>query len=111
MESVAMGIPAVTTDLSGFGAYVQRHIEDARNQGIMVLNRRPAGSRTLSKTGRYLLSFSTLNRRQRIELRNRVERLGEQFDWSVLSAIITRRTTGPGAHRRHAAGTFELRVV
>src|ERR1700759_1286200 len=40
MESIALGVPAVTTDLSGFGAYVQRHIHDARQDGIIVLNRR-----------------------------------------------------------------------
>ena len=32
----------------------------------------------------YLMQFAQLNRRQRIELRNRVERQGEHFDWSVL---------------------------
>ena len=43
MESIAMGLPAVTTDLSGFGAYVQRHIPNHQEQGIYVLNRRTAG--------------------------------------------------------------------
>ena len=32
----------------------------------------------------YLMGFLRLTRRQRIELRNRVERLGELFDWSNL---------------------------
>ncbi|HUB27848.1 MAG TPA: glycosyltransferase, partial [Tepidisphaeraceae bacterium] len=40
MESVALGVPAVTTDLSGFGAYVQHNIDDAERQGIKVLDRR-----------------------------------------------------------------------
>jgi len=43
MESIALGVPAVTTDLSGFGAYVQRHIKDATEQGVLVLNRRYSG--------------------------------------------------------------------
>ena len=30
------------------------------------------------------MNFLQLSRRQRIELRNNVERLGELFDWSVL---------------------------
>ena len=37
----------------------------------------------------HLLRFVRLNRRQRIELRNRVERLGEHFDWSALSRHYT----------------------
>ena len=32
----------------------------------------------------YLFNFVQMNRRQRIELRNRVERLSETFDWSTL---------------------------
>jgi glycogen synthase len=32
----------------------------------------------------FLMHFVHLNRRQRIELRNNVERLGELFDWSNL---------------------------
>ena len=38
METVALGVPAVTTDLSGFGAYVQRHVENHNERGILVLN-------------------------------------------------------------------------
>ena len=33
----------------------------------------------------YLFNFVQLTRRQRVELRNRVERLSEMFDWSALS--------------------------
>ena len=36
----AVGVPAATTDLSGFGAYVQRHVPDHNNRGILVLDRR-----------------------------------------------------------------------
>jgi len=85
MECVALGVPAVTTDLSGFGAYVQAHIPDHHEQGIYVLNRRTRGfDETVNELVEDLLRFVQLNRRQRIELRNRVERLGEMFDWSVM---------------------------
>jgi len=50
-----------------------------------VLNRRTqsfdSGCEDLT---RYLFDFARLTRRQRIELRNRVERLSEMFDWSAL---------------------------
>src|SRR4051812_7337017 len=85
MESIALGVPAVTTDLSGFGAYVQRHVPHHEDRGVLVLNR---GSKSFEDATEdlvnYLVNFARLNRRQRIELRNRVERLGEMFDWSVL---------------------------
>ena len=85
MESVALGLPAVTTDLSGFGAYVRRHIPDSHDEGICVLNRRYRNfDEACNELVDYLFDFVRLSRRQRIELRNKVERLSELFDWSVL---------------------------
>ncbi len=85
MECIALGLPAVTTDLSGFGAYVRHHIPSADQQGICVLNRRTKSfEQTTNDLVDYLMSFVQMNRRQRIEMRNRVERLSELFDWSAL---------------------------
>ena len=60
----------------------------------------------------YLHEFANLSRRQRIELRNRTERLSELFDWSALAShyheahdLALQRTGGT------RPGTFELRVV
>ncbi len=84
MESIAMGVPAVTTDLSGFGAYVRRNIENASDQGVLVLNRSQNFEQSAEELTNHLFDFVRLNRRQRIELRNKVERLSEHFDWASL---------------------------
>jgi glycogen(starch) synthase len=85
MECVALGLPAVTTDLSGFGAYVQRHIPEHQQKGIYVLNRRTHGfDASVNELVDHLWNFAKLGRRQRIEMRNRVEGLSEMFDWSRL---------------------------
>lgn len=113
MESIALGVPAVTTDLSGFGAYVERHIEGARDQGIMVLKRRNRSfDQSADELVEYLLEFISLNRRQRIELRNKTERASELFDWSALVShyheahdLALQRTGGV------IPGSFELRIV
>ena len=99
MECIACGVPTVTTDLSGFGAYVQRNVPelqgrrggDAGRRGsdfpaCCVLNRRHQGfDQTTDALVDYLMAFLRLTRRERIELRNNVERLGERFDWSNLA--------------------------
>jgi glycogen(starch) synthase len=86
MECVALGLPSVTTDLSGFGAYVERHVKDYNDSGIVVLPRRAAGfDQSADMLVSYLMGFLQMTRRQRIELRNKVERLGELFDWSNLA--------------------------
>lgn len=113
MESIAMGVPAVTTDLSGFGAYVQRHMPDSRDQGIMVLRRRNRSfDQSVDELVDYMIEFISLNRRQRIELRNRTERTSELFDWSALVShyheahdLALERTGGV------RPGSFELRIV
>jgi glycogen(starch) synthase len=85
MECIALGLPAVTTDLSGFGAYAQRHIPNHEERGILVLNRRTKSfDAAVDDLVEYLFHFVRLNRRERIEMRNGVERLGELFDWSNL---------------------------
>lgn len=86
MECVALGVPAVTTDLSGFGAYARRHIPDSGDKGICVLNRRYRSfDECCNELVDYLFDFVRMSRRQRIESRNRVERLSELFDWSALA--------------------------
>ena len=113
MECVALGLPSVTTDLSGFGAYAERHVPDHNENGIVVLPRRVAGfEQSAEMLAQYLAGFLQLTRRQRIELRNRVERLGELFDWSNLSrhyeeahSLALERI---GARR---LGTLDVRVV
>ena len=58
---------------------------DSNDKGICVLNRRYRGfDEACNELVDYLFDFVRMNRRQRIELRNRVERLSELFDWSAL---------------------------
>ena len=115
MECVALGLPAVTTDLSGFGAYVQHHIPNASHNGICVLNRgRKSFDETTNNLVDYLVSFCQMNRRQRVEMRNRVERLSELFDWSAL--IVHYNEAHDMALERFSQyrmpqGRFEMRFV
>ena len=113
MESIAMGVPAVTTDLSGFGAYVQRHIPDAAESGVLVLNRKTQSfDAAADDLTQYLFDFVRLNRRQIIELRNKTERMGELFDWSAL--VKHYHAAHDLAMERVGAakmGKFELKMV
>jgi glycogen(starch) synthase len=113
MECVALGCPAVTTDLSGFGAYVRRNVPDHAESGLLVLPRRDQRFEdSTQQLVAYLLNFAQLSRRQRIELRNKAERLSELFDWSRLSRhyhdahdLAIERTGGK------RPGRVEVRVV
>ncbi len=85
-ECIALGIPAVTTDLSGFGTFVKSSISDAHENGIFVLNRSTkTPDESIEDLSSYLFRFTQQSRRDRIELRNRAERLTEAFSWSALA--------------------------
>jgi glycogen(starch) synthase len=85
LESIASGVPAVTSDLAGFGDYVVQNIHDREERGIYVVNRRRKNfDDAANQLADMLFSFVQLNRRERIKQRNRVESSSEFFDWKNL---------------------------
>ncbi|RNI27390.1 glycosyltransferase [Rufibacter immobilis] len=85
LECVASGIPAVTSDLSGFGDYVKKHIKKYSDKGIYVIDRHERGfDESAEQLADHLLDYVEMNRRERISQRNRVEGLSEMFDWKKL---------------------------
>lgn len=85
LECIALGLPAVTTNLSGFGAYVDTHLEFDNFPEIFVLQRRSRPiENSINELTDYLHSFTKLSRRERIDLRNRAESHTQAFDWSTL---------------------------
>ncbi|NNM86799.1 MAG: glycosyltransferase [Phycisphaerales bacterium] len=83
MECLASGVPAVTSDLAGFGSYVLKNVPDPANNGLFVVNRRTATwDQSAHQLTEILFNFALKDRRGRVELRNRVERLSEYFDWN-----------------------------
>lgn len=98
LECLALGLPTVTTDLSGFGAYVAKHVPDALQNGVLVLPRSKISvDACIEHLTSFLSKFCELNRRERIALRNRAERITERFTWDVMAAHYHR------AHREALA--------
>ncbi|VDK53060.1 unnamed protein product [Cylicostephanus goldi] len=83
-----MGVPSVTTNLSGFGCFINEHVADAKSYGIQVVDRRFKGAdESINELADGLYEFTCLSRRQRIIVRNRTERLSELLDWKTLSMV------------------------
>lgn len=104
LECMAMGVPSITSDLAGFGRYVEETLPDlARPAGSAAMHDDPAAPASISsglcvlkRRGRtfheaagdladHLTAFCTMDRRQRIQLRNEVERRSWEFDWHELA--------------------------
>lgn len=84
-ECTVMGIPSITTNLSGFGCFMHEHVADPKSYGIYIVDRRFIGlENTVQQLAHFMFDFAKLNRRQRIIQRNRTERLSELLDWRNL---------------------------
>jgi glycogen(starch) synthase len=86
LECVAMGVPAVTSDLAGFGRFVADAYPDHDEWGLAVLPRRGRSfDQAATDLTRRILRFCQLDRRGRIAIRNEVEQHSWAFDWSRLA--------------------------
>ncbi|CAF2631450.1 unnamed protein product [Rotaria sp. Silwood2] len=90
-ECTVMGIPSISTNLSGFGCFMEEHVSEPQTYGIYVVDRRYKGpEESCQQLSQYMFDFSQLTRRQRIILRNRTERLSELLDWNTLGIYYYR---------------------
>ncbi|MBC7390672.1 MAG: glycosyltransferase [Opitutaceae bacterium] len=91
LECVARGVPAITSDLSGFGDYVLQTMQDNMERGIYVINRKGRNfNDAAEQMTNYMFQFIQQSRRERITLRNKVESSSELFDWKVLRSYYDR---------------------
>ncbi|CAI4438588.1 ADM_collapsed_G0017320.mRNA.1.CDS.1 [Saccharomyces cerevisiae] len=83
-ECTVMGVPSITTNVSGFGAYMEDLIEtdQAKDYGIYIVDRRfKSPDESVEQLADYMEEFVNKTRRQRINQRNRTERLSDLLDW------------------------------
>ncbi len=85
MECIVRGIPAITSDLGGFGDYVMEHFPEHDSNGLLVARRRGTSFQaTVGQVTEWLYALTRMSRRDRIALRNRVESHAQFFDWNNL---------------------------
>lgn len=85
LECIARGIPAVTSDLSGFGSWLLKYMPEIQEKGVFISKRRLfSWDETANQMADYLFQFATQSRRDRIKLRNEVESISDRFDWNEL---------------------------
>ncbi|KAJ2355951.1 glycogen synthase isoform 1, partial [Coemansia sp. RSA 2610] len=81
-ECTVMGVPSVTTNLSGFGCFMEDNIASPQDYGIYIVDRRlKAPEESMEQLASYMFDFCQKTRRQRINQRNRTERLADILDW------------------------------
>lgn len=97
-ECTVMGIPNISTNLSGFGCFMEQRCSRKNTSvdyGVYVLDRKHKHpNESCDELADIMFKFVGLSRRQRIIMRNRTERLSEHLDWQSLGSYYQRARVG-----------------
>ncbi len=84
LESAALGVPAVTTDLAGFGRFIQKDPR-VNHAGLFVLQRyEHDDAEVAGKFATLLFNFARLSRPERAKHKIEAMQLSELADWKEL---------------------------
>uniref|UniRef100_A0A6B2KZL5 Glycogen [starch] synthase n=1 Tax=Arcella intermedia TaxID=1963864 RepID=A0A6B2KZL5_9EUKA len=84
-ECAIMGVPSITSNLTGFANFICRRISEPENVGLYIVDRRYKGfEEGKHQMANVMFRFCQLSRRERIALRNKVERVSAVLDWNQL---------------------------
>jgi glycosyltransferase involved in cell wall biosynthesis len=84
LESIAFGIPTITTNLAGFGLWARKEgVGDDITQGVQVINRTDANYfEVVEKIRQAVLTLCGENKTGLKAIRNRCSKLATQAEWS-----------------------------
>lgn len=86
LECMVSGVPAITSDLAGFGAYMKEAIPDHEEVGMGLVERRQKSfDEAANQLADQLFAFVKSSRTERIAQRYRLADASENFDWKVLT--------------------------
>ena len=87
LECMASGVAGITSDLAGFGDYIQRIMPNTEENGMYVVNRKDRSfDEAANQLTDQLFSFLLMSRNDRIAQRYRLETASEIFAWKNLTS-------------------------
>jgi glycogen(starch) synthase len=85
LESIASGVPTITSNLAGFGDYVANTMPDHDQNGIYITDRANQNyDMAADQLSQQMYNFVMQSRRDRITQRNRTESNSVSFGWDKL---------------------------
>jgi glycogen synthase len=85
LETNACGVSSLTTDLAGFGRYLETKFDKAKLKGSMVINRLNVDDTKFVKSlSKSLLEYVKLDKKGRIKRKMLANELANSFDWKHL---------------------------
>jgi glycogen(starch) synthase len=85
LETGALGVASLTTDLAGFGRYIEKHDNGRKNKGIFVLKRlNNSDDQSGQELANIMYYFTTYTKQDRIENKLKAKRIASTADWKLL---------------------------
>ncbi len=85
LECLARAVPAITSNLSGFGDYTVNNLRSMNRKAVYIVNNRYQNfDQAANQLANQMLHFARLKRRERIEFRYKAENTSVHFDWNNL---------------------------
>ncbi|GIW67453.1 MAG: glycosyl transferase [Candidatus Parcubacteria bacterium] len=86
LETLAAGVMAITTDLTGFASYVEeKKLLAKESPGLWIIKRKnKKDEEVISELTQVFLKIATMGRAERIQNKYEARRLASHFDWRVL---------------------------
>ncbi|GIW74313.1 MAG: glycosyl transferase [Phycisphaerales bacterium] len=91
LECLALGVPAITTDMSGFGDFVlQRHAQPQGWAPWVLPRKGRSPEQAVEDLAQRMFEFCQLTQRERIRVRNAAEQRSWLFDWMEMAEAYAR---------------------
>ncbi|MBI2548597.1 glycosyltransferase [Candidatus Woesearchaeota archaeon] len=91
LESAALSVPAITSDLSGFGKFIAPFVQGESNSGIFVLPRENKSEEEVIENFTKLLEqYALLDRHERVKNKINANIFSARADWNILIAHYIR---------------------
>jgi len=86
LESAALGVPSMTTDLAGFGRFIQKHLKNTMDDGIFVIPRfNISDEQATNNMADALYKFVIRDKRERAKNKLNAKELAGLADWNILA--------------------------
>lgn len=85
LETAALGVSSVTTDLAGFGLYIAKELKTERTPGIFVLKRmNKSDDEIIESLANFMYDFVHFSKHERIANKQIAKNLSKLADWGLL---------------------------
>ncbi len=85
LESAAVGVPTITTDLAGFGNFIEKINKDEKLKGVFVLERyQKSDKEATEKLFQIMKDYSSSKHHERVQNKIKAKELSFYADWEIL---------------------------